>query len=128
MFTPFTTKLLEWYATHARDLPWRGHPDAYAVWISEIMLQQTQASVVIPYFNKWMEQYPTIEELAKAPLDAIIKSWEGLGYYARARNIHAAARYLVAHHRGSLPSDKESLKKIIRQFLKPIISFIIRTV
>lgn len=98
-------------------LPWRTQegappPSPYAVWISEIMLQQTQVAVVIPYFLRWMQQFRTIELLAEAPLDAVIKAWEGLGYYSRARNLHKAAQYLVTHHRGQLPETLEELLKL----------------
>ena len=81
-----TVKLLNWYAQNARDLPWRGHPDPYAVWVSEIMLQQTRVEAVIPYFERWMERFPGMEELAQAPQDDVLTHWAGLGYYARARN------------------------------------------
>ena len=104
--------LIHWFLSTKRDLPWRDNPSPYAVWVSEVMLQQTQVSVVIPYFLRWMERYPTVEALAEASLDQVIKSWEGLGYYSRARNLHAGARYLVEHHAGQLPADRESLSKI----------------
>src|SRR4051812_41905697 len=80
--------LKEWFSKEKRDLPWRKKPTPYRVWVSEIMLQQTQAAVVIPYFEQWMKKFPTIEALAAAPLEEVVKSWEGLGYYARARSLH----------------------------------------
>jgi A/G-specific adenine glycosylase len=104
--------LMEWFESEKRSLPWRNDPSPYAVWISEIMLQQTQVSVVLPYFQRWMTLFPTIDQLAKAPLDTVIKAWEGLGYYSRARNLHAGAQYIVEHFGGELPSDAESLAKI----------------
>ncbi len=104
--------LKKWFLENRRDFPWRESPTPYAVWISEVMLQQTQASVVIPYFLRWMDQFPTIEALANADPEEVIKAWEGLGYYSRARNLHAGARYVQEHFHGKLPSDTESLSKI----------------
>jgi len=85
-------KLLAWYAVNARTLPWRGHPDPYAVWVSEIMLQQTQVETVSPYFERWMARFPTLEALAAASEQEVLALWEGLGYYSRARNLWRAAR------------------------------------
>jgi A/G-specific adenine glycosylase len=104
--------LRDWFLDEKRDLPWRINPSPYQVWISEVMLQQTQVSVVIPYFERWMKRFPTIQSLAKASLDEVIKIWEGLGYYSRARNIHEAAKYVLNEHEGVLPSSKEELSKI----------------
>lgn len=95
--------LLEWYSQSGRDLPWRNTRDPYAIWISEIMLQQTQVKTVIPYFKRWMQQFPTVEALAAADLQAVLKVWEGLGYYARARNLHRAAHAIVTQHNGVFP-------------------------
>ena len=105
-------KLLQWFLANKRDLPWRKDRTPYAVWISEVMLQQTQVVHVIPYFERWMEKFPTVEKLAKASLDEVIKIWEGLGYYSRARNLHVAAGQLLKYHNGKVPSCKEELKKI----------------
>lgn len=104
--------LLEWYRTHRRDLPWRrrGH-DPYAVWVSEIMLQQTQVATVIPYYQRWMERFPTLESLAAAPTDEVMRYWAGLGYYARARNLQRAARIVVDEYGGKIPCD-ERLKEL----------------
>ena len=106
-------RLVAWHALHQRELPWRataaGTRDAYAVWISEIMLQQTRVDTVVDYFNRWIVYFPTIEALAAADLQTVLKVWEGLGYYARARNLHKAAQQLVAEHRGSIPGDRQSL-------------------
>jgi A/G-specific adenine glycosylase len=86
--------LLSWFRRGARDLPWRRTKDPYAIWVSEIMLQQTQVATVIPYYERWMRRFPTVRALARARLDAVLKAWEGLGYYARARNLRRAARSL----------------------------------
>ncbi len=101
--------LKDWFKVHRRDLPWRENPSPYAVWVSEVMLQQTQASVVVDYFHRWMQRFPTLERLATAPLEEVIKVWEGLGYYSRARHLHQAAQYLIAHHGGEIPATYETL-------------------
>ncbi len=105
-------RLLEWYDVPARDLPWRGTPDPYAVWVSEIMLQQTQVATMTPYFERWMAQFPTVEALAAAPQEAVLKAWQGLGYYARARNLHRAAQVVVEEHGGQLPDTVEALLRL----------------
>ena len=105
-------QLKKWFYLHGRDLPWRKGPSPYAVMISEVMLQQTQVSVVIPYFEKWMQKFPTIEALARAPIEEVIKTWEGLGYYSRAHNLHAGAQYLLANHSGKLPANYQELSKV----------------
>ena len=104
--------LKRWFLDQKRDFPWRENPSPYAVWVSEVMLQQTQAAVVISYFERWMQRFPTIQALADAPLEDVIKEWEGLGYYARARNLHAGARYVVENYEGQLPANAEQLYKI----------------
>lgn len=104
--------LKRWFLHNKRDLPWRNNPSPYAVWVSEVMLQQTQVAVVIPYFERWMARLPTIKDLAKADLDEVIKLWEGLGYYSRARNLHEGARYVVENFNGAIPSCREELSKI----------------
>jgi len=88
------TRLLAWFRKGGRDLPWRRTKDPYAIWVSEIMLQQTQIATVIPYYGRWMRRFPTLRSLAKATQDEVLKVWEGLGYYARARNLHKAAQAL----------------------------------
>jgi A/G-specific adenine glycosylase len=103
------TKLTAWFARNARDLPWRRTRDPYAVWISEIMLQQTQVKTVIPYFERWMRALPTVEAFARAPLAGILKLWEGLGYYRRVRNAQAAARHIVNGRAGRFPEAFEDL-------------------
>jgi A/G-specific adenine glycosylase len=107
--TIISSALLDWIATGRRDLPWRLTRAPYAVWISEIMLQQTQVASVTPYFERWMIRFPSVRALAEAPLDDVLKAWEGLGYYARARNLHAAAREIVAQHGGEVPADRKAL-------------------
>jgi A/G-specific adenine glycosylase len=87
--------LLKWFRAGARDLPWRRTRDPYAIWISEVMLQQTQIATVLPYYARWMRRFPDVTTLVKAPIDAVLKAWEGLGYYARARNLHRAAALLA---------------------------------
>jgi A/G-specific adenine glycosylase len=105
-------RLLAWYAKHARELPWRGTGDSYHVWVSEIMLQQTQVATVRDYFSRFIGALPTIEALAAADERQVLRLWEGLGYYRRARQLHAASKHLVAHHGGRLPSDVESLVRL----------------
>ncbi|MGD1944333.1 MAG: A/G-specific adenine glycosylase [Leptolyngbyaceae cyanobacterium] len=95
--------LLAWYAQQGRDLPWRQTRDPYAIWISEIMLQQTQVKTVLPYYDRWLRQFPTVTALARADQQTVLKAWEGLGYYARARNLHRAAQAIVANHDGQFP-------------------------
>src|SRR5689334_16993261 len=104
-------RLLEWYHAHKRDLPWRG-ASPYAVWVSEIMLQQTQVATVIPYFTRFLERFPTVEALATADLHDVLKHWAGLGYYARARNLHRAARLVVERHGGRLPDTPEQIEAL----------------
>jgi A/G-specific adenine glycosylase len=106
----FRRRLLAWYGRHRRSLPWRGVRDPYAVLVSEIMLQQTQVARVAEYWPRFLARYPTLEELAGAPADAVRDAWAGLGYYARARNLHAAARHVVAALDGRLPSSVEALR------------------
>lgn len=101
----FTRRLLEWHAQTRRDLPWRRTRDPYAIWISETMLQQTQVATVIPYWTRWLERFPDVRALAEAPIDDVLKAWQGLGYYARARNLHKAAQAIVEKHGGVFPTD-----------------------
>ena len=111
-----TRLLLEWYAGNGRKLPWRvrggAHPDPYAVWVSEIMLQQTTVQTVLAYFGRWMEQFPTLEALAETSLDDVLRVWQGLGYYARARKMHECARTLVRDFQGRFPRDRTALLKL----------------
>lgn len=104
--------LLDWYSRHARVLPWRDHPDPYAVWVSEIMLQQTRVETVIPYFEKWMRLFPTVRALAEAEEQDVLNAWEGLGYYSRARNLYKAAKQVVSDFNGVLPRDLDALRSL----------------
>lgn len=105
-------QLLSWYADHARDLPWRETTEPYQIWISEIMLQQTQVKTVLPRYLQWFEQFPTIQALANASQDDVLKAWEGLGYYRRARFIHKAAVQIVADLDGEFPSSFDGMMKL----------------
>ncbi len=107
-----TSDLLAWYDAHAAPLPWRASRDPYRIWLSEIMLQQTQVETVIPYFLRFLAAYPTVEALAAAPLDDVLKRWEGLGYYSRARNLHRAAQTVVAEFGGHFPDTVEGLQTL----------------
>ena len=109
----FTDRLLVWYDRHGRkDLPWQRDRSAYGIWISEIMLQQTQVSTVIPYFHRFMERFPDIASLAAATVDEVLHCWTGLGYYARARNLHKTARLVVERHGGRFPCDYETVQAL----------------
>jgi A/G-specific adenine glycosylase len=101
--TQIAALLLAWWDTGHADLPWRQTADPYPIWVAEVMLQQTQISTVIPYYERWLARFPTVESLAAAPLDEVLKAWEGLGYYSRARHLHAAAQTVVAELGGQLP-------------------------
>ena len=107
-------KLLAWYRDNRRTLPWRGPlgADAYAVWVSEIMLQQTRVETVIPYFERWMRLFPDVRALAGASEQDVLNAWEGLGYYSRARNLRKAAKILVDQHDGEIPHDLDDLRKL----------------
>ena len=101
--------LLDWFAANARDLPWRRTLDPYAVWISEVMLQQTQVKTVIPYWERWLGEFPDIRSLAKAPEERVLKLWEGLGYYSRARNLQKAAKLLADTRGGRFPDTADAM-------------------
>ncbi|OGD18960.1 MAG: A/G-specific adenine glycosylase [Candidatus Aminicenantes bacterium RBG_13_59_9] len=105
----FSRTVLEWYRRHHRRLPWRATRDPYGIWISEIMLQQTTVSAVIPHYEKWMEIFPDVRSLARSSAQKVLKAWQGLGYYQRARNLHQTARIVVRDFGGRFPSDHESL-------------------
>jgi A/G-specific adenine glycosylase len=102
-------RLITWFARSARDLPWRRGRTPYRVWVAEVMLQQTQVETVVPYYGRFLARVPTVRALAQAPLEEVLKVWEGLGYYARARNLHAAARQVVTGRNGQLPGTFEEL-------------------
>ncbi len=105
-------RLLEWYDHNRRDLPWRGQSSPYRIWLSEVMLQQTQAATVIPYYRRFLARFPSLADLAAAPLEQVLKAWEGLGYYARARNLHKAALEIVNKHAGRLPDNYAQLRTL----------------
>jgi A/G-specific adenine glycosylase len=104
--------LLSWYAENERDIPWRDCKDPYLIWVSEIMLQQTRVETVIPYYMRWIEQFPDTASLAAASQQAVLVAWEGLGYYNRARNLHRAAQIVVSEHNGEVPREVEQLRKL----------------
>jgi A/G-specific adenine glycosylase len=103
-------RLLAWYDAHRRDLPWRRDRDPYRVWVSEIMLQQTRVETVLPYYQRFLERFPDVRTLAAAPLDDLLARWSGLGYYRRARQMHAAARQVVEEHEGRFPESVDDLR------------------
>jgi A/G-specific adenine glycosylase len=104
--------LLGWFDEHQREMPWRESRDPYAIWVSEIMLQQTQVATVIPYYERFIKAFPTPAALAKAPEQRVLKLWEGLGYYSRARNLHKAAKVITTEHAGQLPETSEGLQRL----------------
>ncbi|HEV2331838.1 MAG TPA: A/G-specific adenine glycosylase [Gammaproteobacteria bacterium] len=109
----FGRRLLAWFACHGRhDLPWQKRTTPYRVWVSEIMLQQTQVATVIPYYGRFMRRFPDVKRLAAAPLDEVLHLWTGLGYYARARNLHKAAQLICAEHGGRFPEDFEDVAEL----------------
>jgi A/G-specific adenine glycosylase len=108
----FARRLLAWFRRAARDLPWRETNDLYAIWISEVMLQQTQVATVIPYYQRFLHQFPDVRTLAAADEQAVLRLWEGLGYYRRARQLHAAARQIVALHGGDFPSEFAAVRSL----------------
>nr|WP_250124604.1 A/G-specific adenine glycosylase [Chroococcidiopsis sp. CCMEE 29] len=101
--------LLAWYSHYGRDLPWRHHSNPYAIWVAEVMLQQTQVKTVIPYYQRWLAQFPNVEKLATAELQQVFKLWQGLGYYARAHNLHKAAQQIVQQYEGMFPIRLEDV-------------------
>ncbi len=108
----FRRQLLQWYARHARELPWRSNPSPYRVWVSEIMLQQTRVEAVRGHFARFMKRFPSLRALAAAELEAVLQAWSGLGYYRRARMLHAAARQVVQRHNGRFPREREALLEL----------------
>ena len=103
------SKLLQWFKKNKRDLPWRNTREPYAIWVSEIMLQQTQVDTVVPYYQEFLKSFPTVRHLAKANLSKVLKAWEGLGYYSRARNLHHASRVIANRFQGKIPDKLEDL-------------------
>lgn len=108
----FAQDLLNWFALAAREMPWRESRDPYRIWVSEIMLQQTQVNTVRPYFERFIKAFPSVRELALAPLERVLKLWEGLGYYSRARNLHKGANYVLEHFQGQIPRSPAEIRKI----------------
>lgn len=106
------TRLLAHYDRERRHLPWRDEPDPYRTWISEVMLQQTRVETVIPYYRRWIERFPTVADLAEADREEVLRAWAGLGYYARARNLHRAARLVRERHHGEIPESLDSLREL----------------
>ncbi|MBS3819431.1 A/G-specific adenine glycosylase [bacterium] len=108
----FQEKLLRWYRHNHRKLPWRETQDPYKIWVSEIMLQQTTVQTVLPYYRNWLKQFPDIQTLSQAPLQTVLKAWEGLGYYQRAKNLHRASKIIVEKHQGQIPQNYETLQSL----------------
>lgn len=108
----FRKKLLAWYHTNKRPLPWRLNGNPYRIFVVEVMLQQTQIKTVLPYYKRWLKTFPDVYSLARAPLDKVLKLWEGLGYYSRARNLHKAAKMIVEQFGGKIPNDLEFLRTL----------------
>src|ERR1700753_141251 len=106
--------LLEFYDAHARDLPWRKTRDPYAIWVSEVMLQQTRVDTVLRYYDRFMARFPTASALAVADEDAVMSAWSGLGYYRRARLLHAGVREVVARYGGSVPETSDGRRSLLR--------------
>ncbi len=109
---PISEKLIAWYKQNKRDLPWRNTSDPYKIWLSEIMLQQTQVAQGLSYYVKFTETFPTIVDLAKAPEDKVMRLWQGLGYYSRARNLHAAAKEVASTYKGKFPATYDNIKSL----------------
>ena len=108
----FAKILLRWYLSNKRDLPWRNTKDPYIIWLSEIILQQTRVAQGLPYFNSFLFKYPTVQDLASAPIEEVMRLWQGLGYYSRARNLHACARDVVGNRAGHFPTSYDELLKL----------------
>ena len=105
-------QLLAWYARHRRRLPWRETSDPYAIWVSEVMLQQTRVETAIAYYLRFLERFPTVQQLAEADIQEVLKLWEGLGYYSRARNLHRAAKIVVSRFNGTVPADRVDFQSL----------------
>jgi len=112
MISPLAEALLAWYAVHGRTLPWRSNPEPYSILVSEFMLQQTRIDTVLVYFQRWMERFPTIQALAQADEAEVLKTWEGLGYYRRARSLHKTAKIVLEKYQGKLPSSRQELLQL----------------
>src|SRR5271168_5385783 len=101
-------RLLAWFRAHCRDLPWRRSRDPYRIWVAEVMLQQTRIAAVLPYYHRFLKKCPGVERLARAPQEEVLQQWSGLGYYSRARNLHRAAKRIVAVHNAKFPRSLEA--------------------
>jgi A/G-specific adenine glycosylase len=108
----FRSAVLKWYDQHGRKLPWRASADPYRIWLSEVMLQQTTVAAVVPYFERFTARFPNVQLLAEADVDEVLRLWEGLGYYSRARNLHRASQAVVSEHSGQFPSEVEVLRTL----------------
>lgn len=108
----FSTKIIKWYHQNSRELPWRNTTDAYRIWLSEIILQQTRVSQGLPYYNNFIAAFPTVKDLANADEQQILKLWQGLGYYSRARNLHFTAKFVMENHKGVFPNSYDELIKL----------------
>jgi A/G-specific adenine glycosylase len=108
----FSTQVINWYEAHHRDLPWRRTRDPYKIWLSEIILQQTRVAQGLPYYEEFVKTFPTVFDLAKAPEQKVLRLWQGLGYYSRARNLHACAKEIVKNYKGVFPNSFDELKKL----------------
>ena len=104
--------LINWYTENRRDLPWRNNPTPYQVWLSEVILQQTRVNQGMDYYLRFVEKWPTVSELARASEEEVLKMWQGLGYYSRARNLHRCARQIVTEYNGQFPADFKQLKRL----------------
>ncbi|MFB6231671.1 MAG: A/G-specific adenine glycosylase, partial [Salinibacter sp.] len=111
-YTAFRQDLLDWYDEHKRSMPWRETDDPYRIWVAEIMLQQTRVDTVRDYYHRFLEAFPTVEALAAADRDEVLKHWEGLGFYARARHLHEAAQHVVDEHDGTVPDTMDAIKDL----------------
>ncbi|RKX38081.1 MAG: A/G-specific adenine glycosylase, partial [Verrucomicrobia bacterium] len=112
IYNAVESKLLPWFTANQRAMPWRNNRTPYRVWISELMLQQTRVDQVIPYFNRFMKRFPSLKSLAAASQEDVLKQWEGLGYYSRARNLHKAAQIIATNHKGRFPNTAEEIIKL----------------
>ena len=111
-YQEFRNALLKWFEKHQREMPWRGIDDPYKIWVSEVMLQQTQVKKVVSYYERFIAKFPDVQHLADAPLQDVLKVWEGLGYYARARNLHKAAQIITKEYAGKIPNDYATFRKL----------------
>ena len=110
--TNFSTKLIDWYGKNKRDLPWRNEQNPYKIWLSEIILQQTRVVQGLPYYNRFIQLFPTVQDLAQADEKEVLRAWQGLGYYSRARNLHKCAKIIVEKFEGIFPKTYEQLLKL----------------